>query len=269
MPGTELEPPPPLPLPSSLPPTPDAPPVPTVLLPYEAPLPPFKPPQLVDETPLPVKAPEVVAAGVASTMGVGLGPFCVVPGTRAPSVTAPAVDWGSALCPWTTGGEPPLALVWVGVLPPTLAALVGVAPLAGVVTAPPLLPDPEEVEVALELVAGPAALEVAEDELLLLFPLPSPLPLSLPLPLPLPLLLPLSLSLLLLLPLPLSSSLSLRFPLSLSLSLPLPAPFALPLLPLPFPFPFVLLLPLPLLALGPTVPASPVRAPCSGDAAAA
>ena len=92
MPGMELEPPPPLLLLAS-----GASPDPTVLLPYEAPSPPFRPPQFVDETPLPVSAPEVVAAGVAPTTGVGPDPFCVVPGT--PVTAAAAVDWGSALCP--------------------------------------------------------------------------------------------------------------------------------------------------------------------------
>lgn len=217
MPGMELEPPLPLPLPSLfLPPSP-AP------LPYEAPSPPARPPQLVDETPLPVKAPEVVAA---TGLGVGLDAFCVVLGRRAPSVpvvpsvtAAPAVGWGSALLPWAAAGEPepepepPLALVGVGVLPPMLATLVGVAPLAaGVVLAPPPLPDPEPESAAVAaggVVAGLAASETAGAELVLLLPLPLPLPFA--------------------------------------------SPFALPLLPLPFPFPFDPLLPLPLFALRSTV----------------
>lgn len=92
MPGMELEPP-PLPLPSLFLPALAASPFPMVPLPCKLPSLPARPPQLVDETPLPVKAPEVVAAAVAPTTGVGLGPFCVVPGARAPSVTAaPAVD---------------------------------------------------------------------------------------------------------------------------------------------------------------------------------
>jgi hypothetical protein len=227
MPGMELEPPSPLPLPSLLPPASG---VPMLPLPYEPPSPPVRPPQLVDETPLPVKAPEVVDAGVTPTTGVGLDPFCVVLGIRAPSVTAaPAVDWGSALCPWTTGGEPSLALPWVGVLPPTLTALVGVAPLAGVVAAPPPLPDPEpasaaepEVGVAPGVVAGLAASETAAAELVLLFPL----------------------------------------------ALPFSTPLALPLFPLPFPFPFAPSLPLPLLALRPTALASVEGTSGSGDATA-
>lgn len=106
--------------------------------------------------------------------------------------------------------------------------------MAGVVTAPPLLPDPEpasavaaaepeEAGVAPGVVAGLAASETAEAELVLLFPLP----------------------------------------------LPYSTPFALPLLPLPFPLPFALSLLLPLFALRSTVLASAVGVSSSGDAAAA
>ena len=220
-------------------------PFPMVPLPYEAPSLPLSPFQLVELTPFPVKAREVVVADVAPATGVGLDPFCVVAGAWVLSAAAgPAVGWGSALCPCTAGGKfpepweeppsppafpaalppalpPPLVLAFVGVLPPTLAALVGVPSLsAGVAATPPPLLDPApESGVAAEpgeavgavpgVVAGFAG-AAAEDEVAL-FPLPLPLP------------------------------------------LPFAIPFALPLLPFPFPLPFPLSLPLPLLARRPTV----------------
>ena len=189
-----------------------------VPLPYEAPSLPLSPFQLVEATPFPVKALEVVVADVVPATGVGLDPFCVV--AAFPAALPPALP-------------PPLVLACVGVLLLRLAALVGVPPLsAGVAATPPPLLDPEpESGVAAEPgeVVGPApgvvaglagvvaglagvvaglagvvaglAGAAAEDEVAL-FPLP----------------------------------------------LPFAIPFALPLLPFPFPLPFPLSLPLPLLA---------------------
>ena len=186
-------------------------PFPMVPLPYEAPSLPLSPFQLVEATPFPVKALEVVVADVVPATGVGLDPFCVV--AAFPAALPPALP-------------PPLVLACVGVLLLRLAALVGVPPLsAGVAATPPPLLDPEpESGVAAEPgeVVGPApgvvaglagvvaglagvvaglAGAAAEDEVAL-FPLP----------------------------------------------LPFAIPFALPLLPFPFPLPFPLSLPLPLLA---------------------
>ncbi len=237
-------------------------PFPTVPLPYEVSSLPVSPPQLVEVTPLLVKALEVVAVGVFPVAGVGFDPCCVVAATWELSATpgpgpdtAPAVGRGSALCPWTAGGEfanpgeaaplpaalpPPLVLACVGVLlPPASTTLVGVPPAAP----PPLVdPGPEPavaaapdgvVGAAPGVVAGLAG--AAADDVVALFPLPLPFPLPFPLPL---------------------------------LPLPFATPFTLALLPFPFPLPFALSLPLPLLARRSTACAAGPGPSSSRDAAA-